>query len=92
MKRIMLTLTIIGLAAILAGCTSSPRTTAPLGHSVRANMQRQVLNPGAPDLSPVMGLDGEYAEKAYEKYQTGFGAKKESGTSEALLFTEEQGE
>lgn len=74
------------LCIAAAGCTSSPRTTAPLGHSVRANMQKQTLNPGTPDLTPPMGIDGNYADAAYKNYLKSAGAKKQQSDQPAAYL------
>ncbi|HZX25427.1 MAG TPA: hypothetical protein VFF16_00045 [Telluria sp.] len=62
-------------AALLSSCTllTAPHG-APDGHSVRAMLAAQVLDPGAPAGAPVaVGLDGRSAARAHAAYEKSFG-------------------
>ena len=66
--------TLIGLIYQLTGCGSTtPNLDAKFGDAVRASQQQQTLDPNAPEgNNPVMGIDGQAAAGAQERYQESF--------------------
>jgi hypothetical protein len=71
------TLSLLGLAALLAGCatTPTPELDARFGDAVRATRSAQILYPNAPaNANPVLGLDGKSAVNALDRYQDSFKA------------------
>lgn len=65
-----------------AGCgtmNTANETTPPFGSSVRMAVQSQIANPEAGQSdAPVVGIDGRYAAKVAEKYQSGPREKEEA--------------
>nr|WP_287412436.1 hypothetical protein [Pseudodesulfovibrio sp.] len=79
MQNFMIYLAIVGIM-LQAGCGSMyevDSTTPPFGSSVRMAVKSQTANPEAGSDAPVVGLDGKYAAKVAEKYQSGPKEKKE---------------
>jgi hypothetical protein len=74
--RVLLTSTAIGLAVQLTGCGSTtPDMDAKFGDAVRAVRQQQILNPAAPmGNNPVLGIDGQAAASAQDRYHDSFKA------------------
>jgi len=63
-----------------AGCTQSTLNTN-WGDSFEASKAGQIANPGASDnLDPVVGLDGQMAERTMESYRQGPDGQKKSAT------------
>lgn len=61
------------LAALLQGCSSTPRFNNHFGASVRANLAAQVMDPAAAaNTNPAHGVDGTAALAAQERYQRSF--------------------
>jgi hypothetical protein len=69
----------------LAGCSTAPRFNEHFGESVHANLSAQALNPaGAANGDPVLGIDGNAARAAQERYQRAF-KEPESGRDQPLV-------
>ena len=74
--RVLLTATTIALMVQLTGCGSTtPDLDAKFGDAVRTARQQQTLNPAAPmGNNPVLGIDGQAAASAQDRYQDSFKA------------------
>lgn len=82
MQNFMIYIALMGIM-LQAGCGTmfqANETTPPHGSSVRMAVQSQIANPEAGGDAPVVGLDGRYAAKVAEKYQSGPKEKKERQT------------
>ncbi|MDO8769805.1 MAG: hypothetical protein Q7K57_14085 [Burkholderiaceae bacterium] len=72
---LLLLTVVLGLAAQLTGCasTTTPELDAKFGDAVRAAREAQTLNPNASaNKDPVLGLDGNAAVNAIDRYQDSF--------------------
>lgn len=79
MQNYLIYLAMIGIM-LQAGCGTiyeAKHTTPPFGSSVSMAIRSQTANPEAGTDAPVVGLDGRYAAKVAEKYQSGPADKKE---------------
>ena len=73
------------LAALLQGCSTTPRFNEHFGDSVRANLAAQVIDPAAArNADPVAGIDGAAARASHERYQRSF-QQAESGMDKSLV-------
>ena len=65
---------------LFGGCTQSTLNTH-WGSSFEASKANQIANPAASEnLNPVVGLDGQFAEKNMESYRQGCKEKDQSTT------------
>jgi len=63
------------LAALLAGCSTTPNYDAKFGDAVREARMKMTLNPDAgKDNADVAGMDGKSAKEAVTRYQGTFKA------------------
>lgn len=64
---------LLGLAAALAGCSTTPQLDAHYGEAVLAARAMQTINPqGSANRDPVSGIDGKAGVAAMDHYQEGF--------------------
>lgn len=74
------------LAALLQGCSATPRFDAHFGTSVRTNLASQVIGPDAAvNANPAAGIDGGAARAIHERYVRSF--KESSTTQEQPLIS-----
>jgi type IV pilus biogenesis protein CpaD/CtpE len=65
--------TILLLAALLPGCSTTPRFNEHFGAAVRANLAAQAIDPAAAaSTNPAAGIDGAVARASHERYQRSF--------------------
>jgi len=68
-------LTVALMAALLAGCSTTPNYDAKFGDAVREARMKMTLNPDAgKDTDTVVGMDGKSAKEAVTRYQGSFKA------------------
>lgn len=81
-RKLMVILTVSSILALcVAGCAPT-RLETDFGTSFQLQKFNQTLNPEAEkNLSPVVGLRGEAANKAVEKYYKGFETETKPATS-----------
>lgn len=74
MKALALLILIPAVASmLLAGCAEVSRVEMDYGTSFKLSKFNQTLNPDAEkNLDPVVGLDGQAADKLMDKYQKEF--------------------
>lgn len=65
---------LLAASAVLAGCApTAPRYESSFGHSVRAAVAAQTIDPGAVrNVDPVAGIDGRAAAAAQARYEASF--------------------
>ncbi len=81
--RAMAVAMLLALAGLGAGCQAEKQRTWDYGRSFHTVFENQKLNPQAGDGSPVVGMDGQRAASAYERYvaKAPAEAKKQEGMS-----------
>lgn len=92
MQNLLIYIAIVGIM-LQAGCGTmfeAEETTPPFGSSVRMAVRSQTVNPEAGTDAPVVGLDGRYAAKVVEKYQSGPIDKAERQTGSTFGVVEGQ--
>jgi len=92
MQNFIIYLAIVGIM-LQAGCSTSfspKETTPPFGSSVQMAIRSQTVNPEAGGDAPVVGLDGKYAAKVAETYQSGPVAKESKDTSAQFGVVEDK--
>jgi len=71
-KALWITASLIGTALLISGCAPS-RLEMDYGTSQKLAKFNQTLNPEAEkNLDPVVGMDGQAAQKVVEKYHKDF--------------------
>jgi uncharacterized protein YceK len=73
MQNILIYIALLGIM-LQAGCGTmfqNESGTPPFGSSVRMAVAGQTVNPEAGGDTPVVGLDGRYADAVMERYQAG---------------------
>lgn len=73
MQNLLIYVALVGIM-LQAGCGAmfkTEETTPPFGSSVTMAIRSQIANPEAGTDAPVVGIDGRYAAKVAEKYQSG---------------------
>ena len=92
MQNLLIYLAMVGIM-LQAGCGTmfeAEETTPSFGSSVTMAIRSQTANPEAGTDAPVVGLDGRYAAKVAEKYQSGPVEKTERQTGSAFGVVEAQ--
>ena len=68
-KRVCYLATFVGMALLLAGCSTPTRLEMDYGTSYKLAIMNQTLDPKAEkNLEPVYGMDGPIAQKVMDKY------------------------
>ena len=78
MKRVLPAFALALCACALAGCQAEKERTWDYGKSFHAIFEKQKLDPAAGDDSPVVGLDGNKAAMAYERYEQAKPSEKDT--------------
>lgn len=72
------------LAGLVSACQAEKNETWDYGRSFHAVFENQKLDPTAGDDTPVVGLDGEKAALAYDRYEKVKPTDKETAPSPIL--------
>jgi hypothetical protein len=90
LKRIVTIILVLMVSfSIFSGCARTQKETMldrNWGRSFESAKYNQILNPEAgKDLEPVVGLDGQAAEKNMEKYRKGFEKEPSEAANDSTL-------
>ncbi|EFL50240.1 conserved hypothetical protein [Solidesulfovibrio fructosivorans JJ]] len=85
MHRMTATLAFLALLGGLFGCQADKTQSWDYGKSFHAVFDNQKIDPTAGDDTPVVGMDGEKAAMAYDRYQQAKPSEKESAANPIVM-------
>ncbi|UJX41339.1 hypothetical protein K9F62_01175 [Desulfovibrio sp. JY] len=90
MYRMTAMLAFLALFGLLAGCQADKTQNWDYGKSFHAVFDNQKIDPTAGDDTPVVGMDGEKAAMAYDRYQQAKPTEKETASNPILNIAKGQ--